>query len=411
MNLLDTLKNQAAALHAEARALLTKAISENRNLNPIEERQFSELTSNLEAVHSRIEEIQNGAHRDGKVADELRRLGLNPAGGAAGADTEVLDSLRSMLIENNPRPVELVDAAPRAMRQPGVERRTLATSSPANFQPISFYGQIVESMVDSSAVLAAGATVLTTSNGEIIRVPKASGMSSAAITTEGSTIASSDPTLGVVPLGAYKYAVMVYANRELIDDSGVDLQAYLARETGTALGLALGNHLLNGTGTGQPTGALAGATAGVTGPTGTATSFGSQATAGQGTDLLNALFASVAEPYTRQPAAGFLLRNATLAAIRNLKTSTGDLVGSQYLAAAPAPFYPDAYMPAMAASAKSVLFGDWSRYFVRIVNGVRFERSDDLKFDTDQVAFRAIIRADGALIDASALKYFAHSAT
>jgi HK97 family phage major capsid protein len=56
-------------------------------------------------------------------------------------------------------------------------------------------------------------------------------------------------------------------------------------------------------------------------------------------------------------------------------------------------------MAAVALSAKSVAFGDLSAYFVRIAGGVRFERSDDYAFGNDQIAFRAIIRADGELAD------------
>jgi HK97 family phage major capsid protein len=113
------------------------------------------------------------------------------------------------------------------------------------------------------------------------------------------------------------------------------------------------------------------ATAGITGPTGTATSFGVQATAGMGTDLLNSLYGSVAEPYTLSPGTAFLLRNATRTAIANLKTSAGESVGTGYLNAAPAPFLVDPFVSAMGANAESVVFGDWSRYLVRIAGGLR----------------------------------------
>ena len=53
-------------------------------------------------------------------------------------------------------------------------------------------------------------------------------------------------------------------------------------------------------------------------------------------------------------------------------------------------------MPAMANTAESIAFGDMSKYFVRIVNGVRFERSDEFRFQNDLVAFRCILRLDGA---------------
>ena len=71
------------------------------------------------------------------------------------------------------------------------------------------------------------------------------------------------------------------------------------------------------------------------------------------------------------------------------------------------PVLTDPNVAATALAAKSVLFGDLSAYAIRIVNGIRFERSDDFAFNTDQVTFRAIIRGDGLLIDQTgAVKHF-----
>jgi HK97 family phage major capsid protein len=69
----------------------------------------------------------------------------------------------------------------------------------------------------------------------------------------------------------------------------------------------------------------------------------------------------------------------------------------------------DPFMPAMANGVESIAFGDMSKYFIRIVNGVRFERSDEHKFQNDLVAFRCIIRLDGALIDTGAVKTFVNT--
>ena len=118
------------------------------------------------------------------------------------------------------------------------------------------------------------------------------------------------------------------------------------------------------------------------------------------------------------------MTNASLAICRKLKDSAGQpvagMVGGALNAAvsgAPSgnnvvlgyPAYVDPSMPAMANTTKSLAFGDWSRYFVRIVNGVRFERSDDFAFQNDLVSFRAIIRLDGALVDANAVKLFVNT--
>ena len=75
------------------------------------------------------------------------------------------------------------------------------------------------------------------------------------------------------------------------------------------------------------------------------------------------------------------------------------------------PVVTDPNVAAVALSAKSVAFGDFSAYFVRQVNGVRFERSDDYAFNTDLVTFRALLRGDGLTVDQTgAIKVFTGNA-
>jgi HK97 family phage major capsid protein len=408
---IDELRAQRETARNQAKAMLDKAIGEKRDLTQTEERQYAELKYTLDGLGETLRTEEARAAEDRGTAEAFDKLGRAPITGRMPEDP-VVDQFRSMLVEGNPKPIELNPEQPGTrLYQPGLERRDLTKSGPASFTRTSMHSAIMEHAVDASAVLRAGATVLTTSSGENLLIPRSTALSTASIITEGSAISESDPTLSSVTLGAYKYAILVQVTRELIEDTSVNLQDYLARETGQAIGLALGNHFINGTGTGQPRGVLADTTAGITGPTGTATSLGTQATAGQGTDLLNELFGSLAEPYAMSRATAFLLRNASLTKVKNLKTSAGELVGNTYVNQSPAPFYADAYVPTMAANAKSILCGDWSRYLVRLVNGLRFERSDDFAFDEDKVTFRAILRADGALINTDAIKHFANSAT
>jgi HK97 family phage major capsid protein len=411
--LIDTIRRRRDDAWSAARNILDAAQRANRDLTDSEARSFAQYEAEITSADREIEGLEHRDVQARSIRDLEGRIGLTPGQrGPSSEDRAAVDGLASMILERNPKPVEMRQAAPKFRSQPGLETRDLLKSAPANYSPVSFYRQIVAAMVESSAVLRAGATLLTTETGEDLRIPRHTGFSTAALVAEGAAIGESDPTLSLVTLGAYKYAVLVQVSSELMADSGVDMQNYLAMQTGTALGLALGTHLINGTGTGQPRGVLTDTTAGVTGPTGTATSFGAQGTAGQGTDLMNSLASSLAEPYVQTPSTAYLLRNATLGALRNLKATTGELVGNSYLSQSPWPFYVDPFVPAMAANARSVIFGDWSRYFVRMVNGIRFERSDDFAFNTDMVTFRAIIRADGSLIDnTGAIRHFAHSAT
>jgi HK97 family phage major capsid protein len=105
------------------------------------------------------------------------------------------------------------------------------------------------------------------------------------------------------------------------------------------------------------------------------------------------------------------MRNASDIIVRKLRDTTGQPVQGlttrgQILGY---PSFVDPFMPAMANTAESIAFGDMSWYFIRIVNGVRFERSDEFKFQDDLVAFKAVIRLDGALVDLGAVRTFVNT--
>ena len=52
-----------------------------------------------------------------------------------------------------------------------------------------------------------------------------------------------------------------------------------------------------------------------------------------------------------------------------------------------------------------------SRYFVRQVKDIRFERSDEFAFNADLTTFRCVLRGDGGLADTTgAVKAFVGNA-
>ncbi len=107
-----------------------------------------------------------------------------------------------------------------------------------------------------------------------------------------------------------------------------------------------------------------------------------------------------------------------MAAIRKIKATTGEYIFQPSMVVGTPdtligkPIFIDPFIAAIALSAKSIVFGDISQFFVRIAGGVRFERSDEFAFSTDLVSFRALLRADSLLIDQTgAVKYFLGAAT
>jgi HK97 family phage major capsid protein len=421
-NLVVQLQDQRAAARTAQDEILTRAAAEGRDPSPDELAEFQ-----AHAVAEREASDALEQERDRQLA-EVRAMatrGRQPTLSREAAETA--RQFRSAIFSKNPAPIEvyasqLADDWPDDVPEPVMGRAgrvrvhtrdTLKTTA-TQALGVDVYGRIVQHLVETSALMRAGATVVTTDTGEDLVVPKSTGFVTTNIIGEGASITESDPTLSTVTLKAFKYANYFEISQELANDSPTNLLDFLARQAALSLGLGSGGYgddLINGAGTTEPRGLLLDAGTGVTGPAGTGTSLGTQGTASQGTDALWNLIGSVAEPYAESDSAAFLMRNASNVIVRKLRDTSGQPVNglTDRRSILGYPVYVDPFMPAMANTAESIAFGAMDRYFVRIVNGIRFERSDEFRFQNDLVAFRCILRLDGALIDTAAVKTFVNT--
>lgn len=409
------LRDRRAKIWEDLKAIADRATEENRALDAAEQGQWDAMNEEMDKLDARIKSAIDTEKRAKDADEAFEALHRKPAERGQGGmpvtqqATELRDFMRG------------APGAPRAFEVrpdgPVSDFRTLSkltTGAGGNLVPTSFYNRLMAHLIEVSGILQAGATVLNTSSGESIQVPKTTTHSTAALTAEAAALTASDPAFGQVSLGAYKYGTLIQVSRELIDDSGVDLEGYLAMQAGRALGNALGADLITGNGTAKPTGILNNTTLGVTGPSAVSGGFGATSgTVNSGPDLVIDLFYSVISPYRASQACAWIVRDATMAVFRKFKDTTGQYMFQPSLVAgAPdmfngKPIYTDPFVPAIATGAKSVIFGDISQYFVRLAGGVRFERSDEYAFNTDLVTFRALLRGDGILVDQTgAVKHY-----
>ncbi|GAA2663783.1 phage major capsid protein [Streptomyces vastus] len=393
----------------QAKELADRAADENRSFTGEEERQWLQFNDDINEYDKRITRIQSDERR-ARDADAI--LSGPGRAGAVIRNAELRawargEGSRSIEIQNPGSPIDF-----RALSK-------LSAGAGGSTVPQGFYNRLMAHLIESSGVMQAGVTVLNTTSGETIPVPKTTAHSTAALVAEAGTIGTSDPAFGSVDLGAYKYGAKFAVSTELLSDSGVDLEGYLSAQAGRALGNAFGVHALSGTGAAQPRGILTDTTAGATGPTGVSGGFGAQETADRGADLLIELFYSVIAPYRMSASCNWMMADGTASTIRKIKDATNGQYIWQPAAIAgqpdlllSKPVVIDPNVPAVAVDAKSVLFGDFSTYFVRIAGGIRFERSDDFAFDSDLVTFRALMRADSAMVDLTgSIKHFVGGAS
>jgi HK97 family phage major capsid protein len=402
--LLEKRKN----LTEQAHALLERAASENRDLTGEEQATFDKIGLDITNLRAHVDrQVQMAA--DEEALQESMRGFQAPAeqlDGDARTDHEVRSFLRG---EKRELALYGPNGKPYTMAETRALSKGTATAG-GNTVPTSFYGRLLEHMILTASLLRANATILNTTSGETIQIPVTTAHGGAALVAEAGTIAQSDPAFGQRSLGAYKYGVLIRVPRELIDDTAVDLLGYLARQAGRAVGNVFGTDLITGNGTGKPLGITASTTLGVTGGTGVA---------GVPTfDNLIDLYYSVIAPYRNSPDAAWLINDTTAGALRKLKDSSGRYLWEPSLIPGTPdtilgkPVYTDPNMAATGVNNKSVVFGDLSAYFVRLVNGIRFERSDEFAFDTDTTVFRCLIRGDGVLTDLTgAVKHYVGAAT
>lgn len=418
--MVETLRGRRGNVWEQMKGLADKASEENRSFSAEEQGQWDVMSEELDKLDARIKSALDTEARAKDADDAFNRLhgqgkgkvsGQRAAagGGQEGAPAEGDDAeLRSwMRGEGRSR---FFDVRPKGrVDWAGLQQRALTVGTATaggDTVPTTFYDRLVQHLIQTAAIMQSGAMVLNTDGGETIQVPKTTAHSTASIVSEGGTIGESDPTFGQVELNAFKYGCLIQISRELLDDTGVDLEGYLAMQAGRALGNAFGAHAITGDGSSKPRGVVTDATTGKTGATGVAGAFSSD-------DIID-LFFSVIAPYRKSPAATWLMADSSIAAVRKLKDTTGQYIWQPGLQAGVPdtilgkPVLTEPNVAAVATSAKSVVFGDMSQYFVRLAGGVRFERSDDFAFDSDLVTFRALMRADGALVDLTgAVKVFA----
>lgn len=400
----------------DAKAIAETAAEENRALTDEEQGRWDAYQEEMTKLDTRIRAVLDTERRAKDADDAFDALsGKKPEPGQAPAQRagKMLEEVRRWAggEEGAPRHLEI-------RRDPGlgpVNYRVLTTgaqgTNASSIVPTDFYDMLIAHLIEVSGIMQCGPTVLNTGGGETLQVPKTTAHSTAASAAQAGTLATSDPAFSMQPLSAWKYGIMLQVARELIDDTAVDLLGYLAMQAGRALGNAFGNALVNGSGTNEPTGIITAATTGVTGAVTGVSGAPSYA------NLVDLEY-SVIAPYRQSRSCYWLAADKTIGGFRKITDTVGRpiwepsaVLGSPDLLLGK-PLVADPFMPAQATGSKSIAFGDFSQYFVRLVGGVRFERSDDFAFGSDLVTFRAILRGDGTLVDRTgAVKVYQGAAT
>ncbi len=257
--------------------------------------------------------------------------------------------------------------------------------------------EVEVALLSFGAMRRAGCTIIRTDTGGPLPIPTVNDSTNVGhLVTEGTTIVTTDVTFAQLVLDAWKYTSdKVLVSTELMQDNSVNLPMLLGRILGERIGRATNVAFTTGTGTGQPNGIVNAATF-------TQLATGSSSSLSL-TNLVN-LYHSVDPSY--RDGAKWMFNDSTLAKIKLLVDSQSrplwlpGLVDRAPDTLLGSPYVINQDMAAVTSTGKSVLFGDFSKYWIRDVRDVTLLRLDERFAEFLQVAFLAFMRTDGDLLDA-----------
>jgi HK97 family phage major capsid protein len=408
-NYLDRLFAEYRGAAEAGKSVMDRAADENRDLTPEETEQRDRAFADVSRLKGEIDKVKSFEELH-SAADAFRAAATPVVERAQGRPASDADLFRAMLKNGGGYDSRPSDRIMRSQADPVTELRALQSAGGSAVETsfadfVTVYERTFTPMLRPDVV-----TVLSRSDGSPLVLPRltADVSVSGTITAEAGGITEGDPTVSSLTLNPYKYGITNLWSAELAQDNTIGLEDLVARTTGRSLAIAIGGALTTGDGTDDPNGAVTAATI-----YGTAVGTGSTYGTYFGPTDLVGLFYSLAEPYRN---VGSWMANATtLAQIRNARTTAGEHIWQPSLQVGQPetilgrPIYENPGM-ASGSAAKSVLFGDFSRYIVARVVPIRVESSIHYKFSTDQIALRTIERVDGDLVDAAAIKYLLNAA-
>ena len=407
-------RKEQGNLYKQMKDLNEKASKENRGMNTEEEASWDKMDARVQELRGMIsrtekleQEAKDIASEERQVIEESKgkkeidpKIAFRKAlhfGGAALSKDEIV-ALRNVGIGKEFR---------------GTSDQITTTDSLGGFTvPEFWYDELIKYMTYYSGILECAHIIRTNSGGQM-NFPYVNDTSNAgALIGEGVADVVLDLTFANKQLDAYTLtSKWVKVSLELLNDSNYDLGAEVRNLLAQRLGRAINTYGTTGTGSSQPNGAATASTLGKT-------------AAGTGAvtrDEILDLIHSVDRAYRGGPDAKIMMHDSTLAAIRKLTVGTADdrplwqpdirLGSPGTLEGVPIVVNNDLGELSDGAATKVMIYGDWSKFKVRLVNDFELIRAQERFIDERVIGFNSFVRFDSELVDTTALKHLITAAS
>lgn len=411
----------------EQRNIAAKQANEINNKVPADQRmptadaeKLDQVLAQVEAIDAEIAREQRLAQVAGEDPAALQAALLNSATRDPSKQGEESKALRAFLSGGVMNMAEGDRQRMLARQNPDIRNAmSTSTTTEGGYTTAIEYQRSLESAMKAFGGMRGVASQIRTATGITMNFPTSDATGEIGeIVGQNTAVSGLDTTFGNTSLDVYKYSSKKIALPfELVQDSFIDIEAYVQGVLAMRLGRITNTHYTVGTGSAQPRGIVTGAASGKVGTTG-------QTLLVTYDDLVD-LEHSVDPAYRGQPGVGYMMHDSTVKAIRKIKDSNnrpifvpGYEADALINGGAPdrlmgRPIYVNQDMPVMAANAKSILFGQFGKYIIRDVMDLTLFRMTDSAFTLlGQIGFVAFMRSGGNLVDAGgAVKYYANSAT
>lgn len=272
--------------------------------------------------------------------------------------------------------------------------------------------KVVQEKISYGAALNQANTLVTGKGNPMNWAVSSEGAVKGVIVGEAQNHGKKDTKFTNVQLGAFKISSqIILVSEELLQDSEIDMVAYITNIARTRIDRGMNSYILTGTGTSQPKGLLNSITKEVAIADVTKFTW----------ETLVDLYHGVDPLYRKSSKAAFGMHDKTLAKIRKFKNSNGEpiyirsLVTDKPDTVLGEPVVIDNEFPEFptdgTAKKGCIIYGDWNAFIVRRVSGMTVKRLDELYAETGQVGFLAFERFDCVLEDTAAFVQLAIGAT
>ncbi len=403
MTTLQELREKRANVWSQAQEFNSRSKA-GETMSADDEASWARALDEVDTIGAQIETREKADKLDKRFGEIDEQTRVDTRGGVA-----AVDQYRSAYERWVRSGLNGLDADQRALLEANYRALQTDTGSAGGYTvPEGFWAKVTETMKYFGGVRQVAEIVPTTTGANLPWPTNDDTSNVGEILEEGNAVSELDVAFGQKTLAAFTASSkMIRVSNLLLQDTGVDIEGFLARRIGTRIGRIQNTRLTTGTGAAQPQGLITGATTGKTTAGATAITY---------TELID-LIHSVDAAYRAGGNCRFMFHDLILAYVRKIKDDSGGAgVGRPIWEPSVQAGVPDLLLgygytvnndmaSTVATTEKTMAFGDFNAgYVVRTVSGGQMSRLTERYAEYLQTAFFGYERFDGLVQDASAYK-------